>query len=84
LFNATHQILTNLNIKTSKYSKKNFFKANRIFLWEQQPVIEDDSVTIHEEEPIDVGSNSQSSQAIKIVDKVWIKPVILEKELCSA
>ena len=53
-------------------------------MWEQQPVIEDDSITTHEEEPIDVGSNSQSSQAIKIVDKVWIKPVILEKELCSA
>ena len=58
-------------------------ESNR-FIAEQQAVNEKESITSHEDEPMDVATYIQRLQGSNILDNVYAKSVILEGELFSA
>ena len=48
------------------------------FLWITARINGEDNIKLYKDEPIDVGSNSQSSQATNVSDIVYSKSAILK------
>ena len=65
-------------------SKKRYQKKQTFIFEEQQLVNEDENITSNEDEPMDVDAISQTLQASKTLDNVYVMYVSLKGESSSA